>query len=63
MGRTCGEPNEIKKYIHPKNVIALLAGQLVEIPHRENVLAPPTTGHRNMVTAATTTLVGPSGGR
>ena len=27
MGRTCGEPNEIKKNTHPKNITALYCGQ------------------------------------
>ena len=28
MGRTCGEPNEIKKKTHPENVTALIGGQV-----------------------------------
>ena len=28
MGRTCGEPNEIKKNTHPENITALIGGQV-----------------------------------
>ena len=28
MGRTCGEPNEIKKNTHPKNITALFREQV-----------------------------------
>ena len=32
MGRTCGEPNEIKKNTHPTNITALLCEQGYEMP-------------------------------
>jgi len=31
MGRTSGEPNEIKKDTHPKNITALFTGRPVEV--------------------------------
>ena len=34
MGRTCGEPDEIKKNTHPKNITALFRDTYVSNPHR-----------------------------
>ena len=31
MGRTCGEPDEIKKNTHPKNIIALFGDHLLRL--------------------------------
>ena len=32
MGRTCGEPDEIKKNTHPKNITALVRDQAIATP-------------------------------